>query len=73
MPRLAADAARDGVSVVRTSVSGEPLSPERTVGAYKSLAAVERACRRLKTVDLYVRPMGHRLAERVRANVFLCM
>jgi hypothetical protein len=73
MPRLAADAALDGVSVVHTSVSGEPLSPERTVGAYKSLAAVERACRSLKTVDLYVRPMGHRWTERVRAHVFLCM
>lgn len=59
--------------MVRTSVSGETLSPERTVGAYKSLAAVERAFRRLKTVDLYVRPIGHRLTERVRAHVFLCM
>ena len=71
--RLAADAALDGVYVVRTSVSGETLSPERTVGAYKSLAAVERAFRSLKTVDLYVRPIGHRLTERVRAHVFLCM
>jgi hypothetical protein len=72
-PRLAADAALDGVYVVRTSVSGETLSPERTVGAYTSLAAVERAFRSLKTVDLYVRPIGHRLPERVRAHVFLCM
>jgi hypothetical protein len=71
--RIAADTALDGVYVVRTSVSGETLSPERTVGAYKSLAAVERAFRSLKTVDLYVRPIGHRLAERVRAHVFLCM
>jgi hypothetical protein len=72
-PRLAAEAALDGVYGVRTRVSGETLSPERTVGASKSLAAVERALRSLKTVDLYVRPMGHRLAERVRAHVFLCM
>jgi DDE family transposase len=71
--RIAAEAALDGVYVVRTSVSGDILSPERTVGAYKSLAAVERAFRSLKTVDLYVRPIGHRLAERVRAHVFLCM
>jgi hypothetical protein len=71
--RLAADAALDGVYVVRTSVSGDILSPARTVGAYKSLAAVERAFRSLKTVDLYVRPIGHRLAARVRAPVFLCM
>jgi hypothetical protein len=41
--------------------------------AYKSLAAVERAFRSLKTVDLYVCPIGHRLTERVRAHVFLCM
>jgi transposase len=71
--RLAADAALDGVSVVRTRVSGETLSPEYTVGASKSLAAVERALRSLKTVDLSVRPIGHRLTERVRAHVFLCM
>jgi hypothetical protein len=49
------------------------LSPASTVGAYKSLAGVERAFRSLKTVDLSVRPIGHRLAERVRAHVFLCM
>lgn len=71
--RIAADAALDGVYVVRTSVSGETLSPERTVGASKRLAAVERAFRSLKTVDLYVRPIGHRLTERGRAHVFLCM
>ena len=71
--RIAAEAALDGVYVVRPSVSGDILSPERTVGAYQSLAAVERALRSLQTVDLYVRPIGHRLAERVRAHVFLCM
>lgn len=69
----AAEAALDGVYVVRTSVSSDTLSPARTVSAYKSLAGVERAFRSLKTVDLYVRPIGHRLAERVRAHVFLCM
>jgi hypothetical protein len=70
---IAAEAALDGVYVVRTSVSSDTLSPARTVGAYKSLAGMERAFRSLKTVDLYVRPIGHRLAERVRAHVFLCM
>jgi hypothetical protein len=69
----AAEAALDGVYVVRTSVSSDTLSPARTVSAYKSLAGVERALRSLKTVDLSVRPIGHRLAERVRAHVFLCM
>jgi len=70
---IATEAALDGVYVVRTSVSDALLSPASTVGAYKSLAGVERAFRSLKTVDLYVRPIGHRLAERVRAHVFLCM
>jgi hypothetical protein len=49
------------------------LSPASTVGAYKSLAGVERALRSLQPVDLDVRPLGHRLAERGRAQVFLCM
>jgi len=70
--RITAEAALDGVYVLRTSVSGDTLPTETTVQAYKSLAGVERAFRSLKTVDLYVRPMGHRLAERVRAHVFLC-
>jgi DDE family transposase len=70
---IATEAALDGVYVIRTSVSDALLSPASTVGAYKSLAGVERAFRSLKTVDLYVRPIGHRLAERVRAHVFLCM
>ena len=71
--RITAEAALDGVYVLRTSVSGDTLTTESTVRAYKSLAGVERAFRSLKTVDLYVRPIGHRLAERVRAHVFLCM
>src|SRR4029450_13449675 len=73
MPRSTAEAALDGVYVLRTSVAGDLLSTASTVGASKSLAAVERAFRSLKTVDLSVRPIGHRLAERVRAHVFLCM
>jgi len=70
---IATEAALDGVYVIRTSVSDALLSPASTVGAYKSLAGVERAFRSLKTVDLYVRPIGHRLAARVWAHVFLCM
>lgn len=71
--RITAEAALDGVYVLRTSVAGDTLPTETTVQAYKSLAGVARAFRSLKTVDLYVRPIGHRLAERVRAHVFLCM
>ena len=70
---IAAETALDGVYVLRTSVPAEALDTVSTVGAYKSLATVERAFRSLKTVDLHVRPIGHRLADRVRAHVLLCM
>lgn len=67
------EAALDGLYVIRTSVSSECLDAESTVRAYKDLSKVERAFRSLKTVDLKVRPIHHRLEERVRAHVFLCM
>ncbi len=70
---IAAEAALDGIYVLRTSVPSEVLGSEDTVRAYKDLAKVERAFRCLKTVDLQVRPIHHRLEERVRAHVFLCM
>jgi len=70
---IAAEIALDGVYVLRTSVPPEALDTVSTVRAYKSLATVERAFRSLKTVDLHVRPIGHRLADRVRAHVLLCM
>jgi hypothetical protein len=63
----------DGFYIVRTSVSEQALNAVETVAAYKSLAMVERAFRCLKTVDLSIRPIYHRLARRVRAHVFLCM
>jgi len=68
-----AEAALDGIYVLRTSVPKEVLGAEDTVRAYKDLAKVERAFRCLKTVDLHVRPIHHRLVPRVRAHVFLCM
>jgi len=71
--KIAQEAALDGIYVIRTSVPQEMLSAEQTVGAYKSLATVERAFRSLKTVDLKVRPIYHRLEDRVRAHIFLCM
>jgi len=67
------EAALDGFYVLRTSVPAETLDTAAVVLAYKSLSQVERAFRSLKTVDLEVRPIYHRLAERVRAHVFLCM
>lgn len=70
---ITAEGLLDGLYVLRTSVPLSTLSTANTVRAYKSLSTVERAFRSLKTVDLHVRPIGHRLAERVRAHVFLCM
>jgi hypothetical protein len=70
---IARAAALDGFYVLRTSVPAETLDTAATVLAYKSLAQVERAFRSLKSVDLEVRPIHHRLAGRVRAHVFLCM
>jgi hypothetical protein len=72
-PRIEREAALDGIYVVRTSVPADVLSGERVVESYKGLAVVERAFRCLKTVDLKVRPIHHRLEDRVRSHVFLCL
>ena len=69
---IAAEAALDGIYIVRTSLPADTLNGVQTVRAYKGLAVAERAFRSLKTVDLKVRPIHHRLAERVRAHVLLC-
>ena len=70
---IAAEAALDGLYIVRTSVPATELDAEHTVRAYKGLSVVERAFRSLKTVDLKVRPIYHYAASRVRAHVFPCM
>jgi hypothetical protein len=72
-PAIAAEAALDGIYVVRTSVPLERLSGPDAVGAYKNLDFVERAFRSIKGLDLQVRPIFHHLADRVRAHVFLCV
>ena len=71
--QVAAEAALDGLYVIRTSVAEHRLSSEEAVRSYKRLSDVERAFRSLKTVDLQVRPIYHRLESRVRAHIFLCM
>lgn len=71
--RIATETLLDGIYVVRTSLPAETLDAEQTVLAYKSLATVERAFRCIKTVDLKVRPIFHRLADRVRAHLLVCM
>jgi hypothetical protein len=63
----------DGIYVIRTSVPKEALSSQQVVASYKSLSGVERAFRSLKSVDLHVRPIHHRLPDRVRAHILLCM
>ena len=70
---IAAEAALDGLYVIRTSLPKDKLDANAAVAAYKSLANVERAFRSMKTVDLNVRPIFHYTEQRVRAHVFLCM
>jgi transposase len=66
------EAALDGIYVLRTSASAEALDAPAVVRSYKQLKEVERAFRSFKgTLD--VRPIHHRLEDRVRAHVFLCM
>jgi hypothetical protein len=71
--QVAAEAALDGIYVIRTSLPKERMSAEDAVRSYKSLSDVERAFRCLKSIDLLVRPIRHRLEDRVRAHIFLCM
>jgi transposase len=71
--KIAAEAALDGVYVIRTSLPATRMSAPDCVRSYKSLSRVERAFRTLKSVDLKIRPIHHRLAERVRAHLLLCM
>ena len=71
--KIAAEAALDGIYVIRTNVPVGELPAEEAVRSYKRLSRVERAFRSYKSVDLKVRPVHHRLEGRVRAHVFLCM
>jgi len=67
------EAALDGIYVLRTSVPAQELGSEDVVRAYKRLSQVERAFRISKDFSLEVEPIYHRLEERVRAHIFLCM
>lgn len=71
--KVEAEAMLDGLYVVRSSVAAQRLDGPDVVRCYKLLTRVERAFRSFKTIDLYVRPIRHRLADRVRAHIFLCM
>jgi hypothetical protein len=70
---IAAEAALDGIYIIRTSVPSAQMDAADCVRNYKALANVERAFRSLKTIDLRLRPIHHRTADRVRAHIFLCL
>jgi hypothetical protein len=71
--QIAAEAALDGFYVLRTSVDAQTLATGEVVRAYKSLEQVERAFGTFKGPELEIRPIHHRLEDRVRAHVLLCM
>ena len=68
-----AEAATDGIYVIRTPVPAETLDPAAAVAAYKDLAHLERDFRHIKAEDLDLRPIWHRLEDRVKAHVLICM
>ena len=70
---VAAEAALDGLYVIRTALAAQQMDAAEVVRGYKRLTEVERAFRSMKTVDLEIRPIHHRLENRVRAHIFLCM
>jgi hypothetical protein len=71
--RIAMEATLDGLYIIRTSVPAARMEAAECVRRYKSLANVERAFRTLKGFDLKIRPIHHRLEDRVRAHIFLCL
>src|SRR5260370_37386403 len=70
---IAAEIALDGIYIKRTSVSTDRMNSADCVRNYKLVVHVERAFRSLKTIDLKIRPIHYRLADRVRAHILLCM
>ena len=71
--KVSAEAALDGLYVIRTSVPAPRLPTDDVVRSYKMLSQVERAFRSWKTIDLEVRPIRHWVEDRVKAHIFLCM
>ena len=71
---IAAEAELDGIYVIRTSLSEDKMAAPEVVKTYKSLSNLERNCfQHMKTVDVEIRPIRHRLADRVRTHAFICM
>ncbi len=71
--KIDAEASLDGLYAIRANVDPGEMLDDQVVAHYKNLASVERAFRSLKSIDLRVRPIHHRLADRVRSHIFLCM
>jgi Transposase DDE domain len=71
--QITAEAALDGLYVIRTTMPAEQMDPAKVVATYKSLARVERDFRSIKAIDLDLRPIHHYTETRVRAHVFICM
>ncbi len=71
--KIDVEASLDGLYTIRSNVDAAEMSHEQIVAHYKNLASVERAFRSLKSIDLRVRPINHRLADRVRSHIFICM
>jgi hypothetical protein len=71
--KIAAEQALDGIYVLRTSVGADQLDTPGVVIAYQQLSHVERDFRHIKADDLALRPIHHRLEDRVRAHVLICM
>lgn len=71
--QVAAEAALDGIYIIRSSVPKKHMDSAEAVRSYKALTQVERAFRSMKTIDLHIRPIHHWLETRVRAHIFLCM
>jgi hypothetical protein len=71
--QITAEAAMDGIYVIRTTIGPEQMDAAQVVATYKSLARVERDFRSLKSIDVDLRPIHHWTQDRVRAHVFICM
>ncbi len=71
--KIEAEASLDGLYTIRSNVDAMQMSDEEVVAHYKNLASVERAFRSLKSIDLRVRPINHRLENRAPSHIFICM
>ena len=71
--KITAEAALDGIYVIRTSATADQLGSGETVEAYKDLGNLERDFWSMKAEDIDLRPIYHYLENRVRAHVLICM